>query len=109
MPSEPKPPDPEEELNQAVTADTKRILSGAAPERSEKLDQIWNKYQPEVRVLSDREGFNFGAGPHGKIYIGPRDGELIWLYAFMSCRRCMPSQVFCLSRLLMVARSASAA
>jgi hypothetical protein len=37
----------EEEFNQAVTADTKRILGASAPERSDELDQIWNKYQPE--------------------------------------------------------------
>ncbi|HTF71994.1 MAG TPA: hypothetical protein VK638_55940 [Edaphobacter sp.] len=77
---------PEDRLNRAVTADTKRVIIAAALERSDRIEEIWLKYNPEIRVLTDREGFNLDGGAFGKINIGARDSSLIWLYAFMSCR-----------------------
>ena len=79
-------PEERDDLNAAVTATVKRDICAVVPERAEELSEIWEKYEPEVRVLDEREGFTLEGGPYQKIYVSPKDGRLLWLAAFVAWR-----------------------
>ena len=63
----------------------KALLQGAAPERKQEIEDLWNHYAPKVCVVEDARGVNISAGK-GRIQFDHKTLEAIWLLGFNGWR-----------------------
>ncbi|CAI8817139.1 phage exclusion protein Lit family protein [Methylococcus capsulatus] len=63
----------------------KALLQGAAPERKQEIEDLWNRYTPKVCVVEDARGVNISAG-NGRIQFDHKTLEAIWLLGFNGWR-----------------------
>ena len=65
--------------------DVLRLMKGAAPERSKELEDLWERYRPEIEVVKDSGAFTINANAR-RIQFTPKSLETIWLLAFNGWR-----------------------
>lgn len=63
----------------------KALLQGAAPERKQEIEDLWNHYAPKACVVEDARGVNISAGK-GRIQFDHKTLEAIWLLGFNGWR-----------------------
>ena len=57
------------------------LMKAAVPERSSELDELWDKYSPEVEVAKDAKGITMNANKH-RIQFDNKTMKVLWLMGF---------------------------
>ena len=79
----------------------RKLFDGVVPERASEIDEITKRYDPQFRLIADREGFNLDAGGFSAIQYTSRSIRQMWLfgYAGMQALHCYSSLIVLLKSL----------
>lgn len=78
-----------------ATSIVRKLFDGVVPERASEIEYITKKYDPQFRLIADREGFNLDAGGFSAIQYTSRSTRQMWLfgYAGMQALHCYSSLI----------------
>ena len=74
-------------VNSGNAADeVKTLFLASAPERSNELEEIWERFAPQIYVIEDHPGFHMSGGPFGLICFTNRTMLQLWILGFAAQR-----------------------
>ena len=84
-----------------ATSIVRKLFDGVVPERASEIEAITKKYDPQFRLIADRDGFNLDAGGFSAIQYTSRSTRQMWLfgYAGMQALHCYSSLIVLLKSL----------
>ncbi|EIY1064853.1 phage exclusion protein [Escherichia coli] len=79
----------------------RKLFDEVVPERASEIEAITRQYDPQFRLIADREGFNLDAGGFSVIQYTSRSIRQMWLfgYAGMQALHCYSSLILWLKSL----------
>jgi hypothetical protein len=60
----------------------RRLFDGVVPEMSSEIEAIAQQYDPQFRLIGDREGYNLDAGGFSAIQYTSRSTRQMWLFGY---------------------------